>query len=188
MQEKDQKDPKNPKQEKQTGFSRPLRPFSPLGPSPAILLIGVGNPYRRDDGAGLRLAREIQALVPGAVFREQSGEGVALMQAWEGAHIVVICDATVSGAAPGTIHRLDASEDRVPDGLYHRSTHTFGVSQALELSRKLGTLPPRLLLYGIEGRDFSGGEGCSPEVEAAIPEAARRAAQDILALRSRALP
>jgi len=37
----------------------------------------------------------------------------------------------------------------------------------------LDQLPPRLIVYGIEGKDFTSGEGLSPEVAAAVEEAAQ---------------
>ena len=39
-----------------------------------------------------------------------------------------------SGAAPGTIHRLDATETPVPSRFFHYSTHAFSVAQAVELA------------------------------------------------------
>jgi hydrogenase maturation protease len=136
-----------------------------------VLVIGVGNAYRRDDGVGLVVARRLRAEVPERVaVREESGEGAALMAAWEGADTVLIIDAVHSGAAPGTVQRLDAGERAIPADLFHFSTHAVSVADAVELARALGQLPPRLVVYGIEGRDFEAGVGLSPEVE----EAARQ--------------
>jgi hydrogenase maturation protease len=136
-----------------------------------VLVIGVGNAYRRDDGVGLVVARRLQAAVPERVaVREESGEGAALMAAWEGADTALIIDAVHSGAAPGTVRRLEASERAIPADLFHFSTHAVSVADAVELARALGQLPPRLVVYGIEGKDFDAGVGLSPAVE----EAARR--------------
>jgi hydrogenase maturation protease len=43
----------------------------------------------------------------------------------------------------------------------------------------LGRLPARLVVYGIEGRDFTQGEGLSPEVDAAIDEVVRRVTEEV---------
>jgi hydrogenase maturation protease len=63
--------------------------------------------------------------------------------------------------------------------LFSGSTHDFGVAQAVEMARVLGTLPPRLVLYGIEGRCFDFGAALSPEVQQAAHEVARRVQQEI---------
>ena len=38
-----------------------------------------------------------------------------------------------------------------------------------ELSRTLGTLPPKVLVFGIEARNLAVGVGLSPEVEVNLP-------------------
>jgi hydrogenase maturation protease len=139
------------------------------------LVIGLGNDFRRDDGAGRMAARRVREMAGEAVrVAEESGEGTALMDAWRGAELVVLIDAVHSGAEPGEIHRLDAQAQPIPANFFHYSTHAFSVAEAVELARELGQLPPRLIVYGIEGKDFTSGEGLSPEVAAAVEEVARQ--------------
>ena len=138
------------------------------------LVIGLGNDFRRDDGAGRVAARRVRELAGGAVrIIEESGEGAALMDAWRGAELVILIDAVHSGAAPGTIHRLDARAQPIPSNFFHYSTHAFSVAEAVELARALDQLPPRLIVHGIEGKDFTSGEGLSPEVAAAVEQVAQ---------------
>ena len=67
------------------------------------VVIGIGNDDRRDDGAGLEVARRLRAIVPESIrVLEESGEAAALMAAWEGADRVVIIDAMASGVTTGT--------------------------------------------------------------------------------------
>ena len=139
------------------------------------LVIGLGNDFRRDDGAGRVAARMIaSAQADGVRVIEASGEGAALMDAWRDAESVVLIDAVHSGAVPGTIHRLDARAQPIPSNFFHYSTHAFSVAEAVELARALDQLPPRLIVFGIEGKDFSSGEDLSPEVAAAVEEVARQ--------------
>ncbi|WP_457653546.1 hydrogenase maturation protease [Rhodocaloribacter sp.] len=135
------------------------------------LVIGVGNAMRGDDGAGLAVARALAARVPpGVRVMEASGEGAALMDAWRGAGTVLLVDAARSGAPPGTIHRFDAVKEPMPARFFHYSTHAFSVAEAVELARVLGALPPRLLVYGIEGRTFEAGAALSSEVARAVAD------------------
>lgn len=92
------------------------------------------------------------------------------MEAWRDVTHAVVVDAASSGAAAGTIHRLEATETRAPTGLFHYSSHLFSVAEAIEMARVLGRLPERLTVFGIEGCDFSYGEGLSAEVAAAAEE------------------
>ena len=88
-----------------------------------------------------------------------------MIDAIEGREAAVLVDASSSGAAPGTIHRFDASAEPVPARSFRSSTHAFGVGEAIELARALGKLPGTVVVYGIEGCGVLGrgglvGGGC----------------------------
>jgi hydrogenase maturation protease len=137
------------------------------------MIIGIGNEYRCDDAAGLIVARRLKERLAGSpIVLEQSGEGAALMEAWRGAEIVFIIDATLSGAAPGTIRQFDGRAQPIPKNGFRCSTHAFSLAEAIELARALGELPRLLIVYGIEGESFAAGLGLSPEVEKAADEVA----------------
>lgn len=138
------------------------------------IVIGIGNEYRRDDGVGLVVADLLRSRVPAGV--EVVGcelEPSRLIDAWEGAELALVVDAVHSGAEPGTLHRFDAGAAPVPAAVFRSSTHAFGVGEAVELSRVLGTLPARVVLFGVEGEEFAAGEGLTAPVEAAVEPAAR---------------
>jgi hydrogenase maturation protease len=137
---------------------------SPKSASP-VLVIGVGNRFRSDDAAGLIVAGSITAKTPSTVrVIEQSGEGASLIDSWKGSDSVVIIDATSSGSEPGTIHRFDVSTTPLPTKFFNYSTHAFSVAEAVELSRAMGMLPRKLIVYGIEGKNFSAGTSITPVV------------------------
>lgn len=134
-----------------------------------IKVIGIGNPFRRDDSVGLVAAHRLREACAGdVVIEEASGEGADLIDRWTDCHRVILVDAVRSGARPGTIHRLDASSGPIPRAFFSYSTHAFSVAEAVELGRALGRLPSDLLVFGIEGLDFSAGEGLSAPVENAL--------------------
>lgn len=133
-----------------------------------VLVIGIGNEFRCDDGIGLHVARRLRKLnLSNVKVIEKSGEGAQLIDLWKGETDVIVIDATSSGSEPGTIHRLAASERKIPSKFFHYSTHNFSVAEAIELARTMKQLPKNLLLYGIEGRDFSRGVEITPVVQKA---------------------
>jgi len=137
----------------------------------SVMVIGVGNALRHDDGAGLVVARRLRARRGGVSIpvREHEGEPLALLDLWAGSDAVVLVDAIRSGATPGTIHRFDASEEPLPSELRgSSSTHAVGIGEAIELARSLQRLPRRVLVLGVEGRRFDAGAGLSAEVEAGL--------------------
>ncbi len=142
-----------------------------------MLVIGLGNELRHDDAAGLEIVRPLRdrAEEAGIDVHEQEGETLGLLELWEGADAVVLVDAISSGAAPGTIRRIDGSVEPIPTHFRSSSsTHAVGVSDAIELARTLGRLPARVVVFGIEGRCFDAGSGLSEDVRAAIAPLAER--------------
>jgi len=144
------------------------------------LVIGIGNAYRSDDGAGLVAAQRLknQRLKS---FRalEHNGGGTDLMDCWKGADTVILLDAVLSGAKPGTLHRWNATRRPLPARTFRGSSHAFSLVAAVELARVLGRLPQHLIVYGVEGRDFRAGTGLSSETEEAVSDLVRRVLREV---------
>ncbi|HUJ56427.1 MAG TPA: hydrogenase maturation protease [Gaiellaceae bacterium] len=141
--------------------------------SPRTVVIGVGNPLRGDDAAGVAVAERLRDRVPpGVEVVACAEEPSRLMEAWGDAETVVLVDTVASGAPPGTLHRFEAGDAPVPARAFRSSTHAIGLAETIELARALGRLPKRVLVYGIEGGGFATGEGLSPPVEDAVVAAA----------------
>lgn len=134
-----------------------------------MVVIGIGNAFRRDDGAGLAVARRLEGR-PDITVCSHHGEGTGLMALWRGRGRVVVIDAASSGAAPGTVLRLAA--DAIPAEMRFFSSHAFGLAEAVAMARALGELPAEFTVIAIEGADFSAGEGLSEAVAAAVDEVA----------------
>lgn len=134
------------------------------------MVIGVGNALRGDDAAGLQVARR---LVERGVdnVAESSGETTSLIDLWQNVDCVLLVDAAQSGARPGTVTRLDASSEPLPVDFLHCSTHSLGLAEAVELARSLEKLPPRVIVFAIEGACFERGAQLGAEVEAGVENA-----------------
>src|SRR3972149_5320288 len=92
-----------------------------------VLVIGVGNPYRRDDAAGREAVRRLRDRAPHVIATlEHDGEGTSLMEAWQGADLVIVVDAVSSGAAPGTVRRFDVRSESLPAAILRDSTPPGG--------------------------------------------------------------
>jgi hydrogenase maturation protease len=132
-------------------------------------VIGVGNAYRGDDAVGLAVAERVRGRVPEDVaVLDCEQEPTRLLDAWSGADVAVVVDACWTGGAPGSVHRYDVSEAPLPARTFRSSTHAFGVADAIELSRTLGRLPGRVIVYGVVGGGFEAGAALSPHVQSAV--------------------
>jgi hydrogenase maturation protease len=136
-------------------------------------IIGCGNRERSDDAAGVLVAERLREL--GVEAETLTGEALALIEAWSGAHDVIVVDAVATGSPVGTVQVWEARPCLLP-ARSSTSTHGFGVAEAIELARTLDRLPQRLRVYGIEGRQFDPGSDVSPEVKCAVEEVARQIA------------
>lgn len=143
-----------------------------------MTIVGVGNLFRGDDGAGLAVAREIRARQPGLRVIERSGNLLDLFDAIENETAVIIVDAVSSGAMAGSVVCWDASAQALPSAATRGSTHGFGVAEAIELARARNRLPATVLVFGIEGTNFDPAVSLSAEVSAAIPRVAERVLQE----------
>jgi hydrogenase maturation protease len=137
--------------------------------SARTVVIGVGNPLRGDDAAGVAVAERLRPRVPAGVeVVACSEEPSRLMEAWDGADSVVLVDTVSSGGQPGTLHRFDAGEDAVPARTFRSSTHAIGIADTVELARALGRLPRHVRIYGVEAGGFETGAALTPAVETAV--------------------
>lgn len=148
---------------------------------PQIVVIGVGNPFRRDDGAGPEVARRVRAVTPPWVdVVEHDGEPAGLLDLWDGADLAVVVDAVRSDHSfPGQVHRVlveATTMDGTPSGV---SSHAGGPGEAVALARAMDRLPARLVLYGIEGAIFSAGLGLTPSVEASVTAVAEQIVDEV---------
>ncbi len=155
-----------------------------MNPAARKVLIGVGNPYRQDDGIGPALAAAIAALdPPGVNVLACDGEPSRLLDAWTGAELAVVVDATRhgDGGTPGRIRRF--TEDRLADAdsSGSASTHGLGLADAVELGRALAQLPERLVVFAVEAQDIGYGNQLSPPVAAALGELTRRVLAELTA-------
>lgn len=144
-------------------------------PPKAPQVFAIGNRYRQDDGVGPWIAKQLREA--GFAVLEVGDDLTRLVEGLAGADEAIVVEAVVSGHPAGTLHVLELSQKPLPSVFERFSSHAFGLAQAIELSRTLGSLPKHTIIYGIEGQRFGSGEELSPEVM----DAARELVQRILA-------
>jgi len=141
-----------------------------------MIVIGVGNPYRRDDGVGPAVVDLLRARsLSGLTLATSLGGTDELIDLWSGQDLVIVVDAVRSRPAhPGRVHRL-AVPHLGGERARAASSHGIDLGQAVELARELGRLPERLVLYAVEAAELGHGVGLSP----AVADAAERLADEI---------
>jgi len=152
-----------------------------------VLIAGVGNLLRGDDGFGVEVARRLLARPPqlaGAALTiiETGIGGMHLVQELlSGYDALIVVDAVERGAAPGTLFLLEP--ERVdpsgwPDEIrrdFFADTHYAEPSHALALAAAVGALPPRVLVVGCQVASVDDLlQGMTPAVARAVEQVAGR--------------
>ncbi len=147
-----------------------------------VLIAGVGNVLRGDDGFGVTFAQrllEANAFPPCVTVIEFGIAGVRLVQELlSGYDALIVLDAVDRNTRPGTVHVLEPHVPEISEmPLDQRrdflsDMHYANPARALIFAKALGVLPSRVLIVGCQP------ETCddlrltlSPIVEAALPAA-----------------
>jgi hydrogenase maturation protease len=133
---------------------------------PKILVLGLGNTILQDDGLGVRTVERLMAEydLPAEVEVLDGGVmGLDLLSRLEGSTALLIVDAVRAGLPPGTPIRL--AGDAIPTALAQKmSMHQAGLQDLLAVSAFRGTLPQRVVLYGLEPEIIGWGSELSSNI------------------------
>ena len=139
-----------------------------------LLILGLGNVLCGDDGLGVRAVHLVaRGYRPseGVSILDGGTLGLSLLPHLEDAEQAILVDAIRADAPPGSPVRLEG-EEVAPAVAARLSPHQVGVADLLGGARLLGRLPKHLVLLGLVPRMLELQFGCSPEVEARLPELA----------------
>lgn len=148
-------------------------------PKSPVRLIGTGNLWRGDDGAGIILAEKIRKeRLPGMEVILHQGDGASLIPLWEGVDRVILVDAVYSRGTSGRLFRFDLNKEPLPENLFPVSTHALGIPEALCIVKKLHQpFPSCFILFGVTGERFDWGAKPSFDI-ASLAEAFLRRIKD----------
>ncbi len=148
-----------------------------------ILVAGMGNVLRGDDGFGIRVVEELRKnhCLPEAVDIYEAGiGGIGLVQElMNGYEALVVVDAVEKGAAAGTLFVLEPLEHQteISDEKLHESMvdmHYADPSKVLLMAKALNVCPPKVFLVGCQPEYVDDAiEGLRPPVERAVPHAVK---------------
>lgn len=157
--------------------------MSAAGERGQVLVIGLGNPDRGDDGAGIRVAEVLASdLPPGVALKARTGDMLGLIDDWDGYERVLCIDAAAPMGAPGRIHRIDTARAPLHTAAGLASSHGIGLSEALALARTIGKAPEVLIVFAVEGVSFEVGAPLTPAVAGVVVEVAERVRAEVESL------
>ncbi|MGB8388370.1 hydrogenase maturation protease [Mycobacterium sp.] len=144
-----------------------------------IVVVGLGNSHRTDDGVGVAAAAALDELaLPNVRVVTGIAEPLGLLEAWSGAGLAMVIDAAVATpSVPGRVRRCTL-DDLVAAG-EGLSCHSVDLGRTFALGQALGRVPDALVVFTVEVADTGHGIGLTPLVAPAVSEVVRMAVAEI---------
>lgn len=138
-----------------------------------IGVIGIGNPFRKDDCIGIKILEHLvlkkNDLSYDIEFIDGGTGGMNLLHQLSKFDIVFIIDAVNFNKKIGDIEVFDAKNLESIKPSITKSTHCADFLSVIEVSKRLGEAPDKIFIIGIQPSDISFGNNISPELENKIP-------------------
>lgn len=157
-----------------------------------ILIAGVGNILRGDDGFGIEVLHRLQRTlaVEGVEYFESGIAGISLVQKlMDGFDALIIIDALDRRAAPGQVFVLepDAESLKTPPSTHEATDlHQADPEVVLRMATALHVLPPRAWIVGCQAADCDElGAPLTEAVARAVPAAVERIDQIVQSLQKK---
>ncbi len=151
---------------------------APPARSGRLIVAGVGNVLRGDDGFGPAVTELLGHLPAGVDVIETGIGGIALLQElMAGCDGLVLIDAVDRGAAPGTVFLL---EPEVPEAVHVPDIHLANPDRVLTMAKTIGVLPERVRIVGCQPQEVDDlCETLSPPVQAALATAVAKVEETV---------
>jgi hydrogenase maturation protease len=140
-------------------------------PSLNVLVLGVGNMLLTDEGVGGRVAEELirQYRIPEGVEVVDGGTmGMDLVPYMDDRSHLFIVDAIKTQKNPGQAVRLPLDD---PPAFFRTmmSPHQLGLAEVLGVTKLTDSMPPNIILFGMEPFSLETAIGLSPQIEENVP-------------------
>jgi hydrogenase maturation protease len=145
-------------------------------PAPRVLVAGIGNVFRTDDGFGCEVVRRLasQAWPDGVRVVDYGIRGLHLaydlLDPWD---VLVMVDALPGRGAVGSVAVITVGADDLEPGARVDAHGMDPATVLASLTALGGRLPPRTLVVGCEVADTADGMELTPPVRAAVDVAVR---------------
>ena len=126
-----------------------------------VLVLGWGNPGRRDDGLGPAIVEELSRMgIPGVSAESDYQLSIEAAADLAEAERAVFVDAALEGPEPFQVRPLS------PSSTISFSTHAFAPEAVLAVCEEAYHRSPQALLVGVRGYEFDIAEGLTDKAQA----------------------
>lgn len=142
-------------------------------------VIGIGNPLRGDDGAGIAVLELLSSLPDKGVRLIELGTGgINLVHELAGLDSAVIVDAAEFGGRPGEIKAFSPDDVKSLKTVGY-SLHDWDLFTSIDISKRMGECPDNLRIVVVQPVELGPVEGLSAPVKDALKELARTVIEEV---------
>lgn len=141
-----------------------------------VQILGIGNSILTDDSAGLRVIEKLRQdpFFDACILTDGGTGGLGIIDLLEACDRLIVVDAFLTGAPPGTIHTLTLDDLDDNRSIHLCSAHGFDFKTVFELFKRTEPekAPDSVIIFGIEAKNVTQfSESCTDEVAAAVDQA-----------------
>jgi len=150
-----------------------------------IMVMGIGNVLMQDDGVGVHVIRQLEAmdLPPEVELVDGGTHSYDLLDYFSQADFCIVVDAMHAGGKPGTVYRVPLEELDLSPNPNIQSLHEMSFAEAVYMLQLEG-YNPQMLVYGVEPHTVDLGLELTPVVAEQVPFILERIQKDIQAMSS----
>lgn len=155
-----------------TGVTRSVTSPVTVPPTPATLILGLGNVLLTDEAVGpVVVGRLATAYASDPALRFVDGGTLSFTLAVpiEECERLIVVDAAVLGEPPGSVRVFEGEAMDRQLSRHAKSVHEVSLADLLDMARLTDRLPNRRALIGIEPETVDWGDRLTPSVESAVP-------------------
>ena len=137
------------------------------------LILGLGNVLMTDEAVGAAVLRALDPTAADGDMTLLDGGTLSFTLAGPiaAAARMIVVDAAAMGEAPGTVRLFEGAAMDARLSRHAKSVHEVSLADLLDIARLTDSLPTQRALLGIEPESVDWGDGLTPAVAAAVPEA-----------------
>jgi hydrogenase maturation protease len=136
------------------------------------VLIGLGNLLMTDEGIGVRVIQELirTERIPSDIEALDLGPGgLTVLHAMNEMDEAFFIDCAFMGEEPGTLKRFRAEDAQTVKVQARQSAHEGDLFETLELAKRVGQCPDKIVVFGIQPEIVELGADLSTTLEAQLP-------------------
>ena len=138
-----------------------------------VVVLGLGNPLRSDEGIGVVLIERLAAVCeqyPDVKFIDAGTGGMNILHLIADVKKAILIDCAFMKMKPGAIKKFSPDDVNSVKQLAHTSLHEADILGIIDLAKRLEQCPDQITIFGIEPQTVESGQTLSDAVSGNVEQ------------------